>query len=512
MHTPLPTPQEMARWDSMAIHEFGLRGEILMENASRECLQVLKDRLGPLEGRTAVIFAGSGNNGGDAFALARHLSDEGVKLLVLHTRKQAAYQGESAYHLGLAQKRNLTLFHLPEYNLDFLNHADILVDGLLGTGFEGELRQSYRGWITHINRMAPHCFVLSIDIPSGLNGVTGRPCPTAVQADATVTFEEAKLGLLLPSARPYVGDLLVRRIGIPRFIQEDHPPSHFALTACCLDLIPDNPPDMHKGSAGHLLVVGGSTGLTGAPAFAALGALRAGAGLVTVACPGGLSTEIKAGWPEIMTLPLGGGREWTPDLLQELAPHLERFDALVLGPGLGRGEQAGRFVTALVQPSLPPLVLDADGLYWLAKDDRLCSRLPRQSVLTPHPGEMARILERSTREVQDDRFDAARALCRTHGGVTVLKGAGTVITAPDQPDLLCPLASPALAVGGTGDVLSGVIGRLLARGLSPLHAACVGVYWHGSAGLLVERDYPHRGNLTREIADALPLVLKETHT
>jgi ADP-dependent NAD(P)H-hydrate dehydratase / NAD(P)H-hydrate epimerase len=506
---PLPTPQEMALWDRLSIEEYSLREELLMENASREALHVLAGEAGPLHGKSVVLFAGPGNNGGDAFGLARHLANESARVLVLHTKPQKSYKGATAYHLGLAKAHDVPLVYLPRYNLDFLPQHDIIVDGLLGTGFSGVLREDCLDWVRAINRLGRQGFVLSLDIPSGLDGRTGEPGPEAVQAHATVTFEEAKLGLFMGRAPEYTGRLHIRRIGIPQAIKKDHPSSHVVLTSGVTAHLPPITREMHKGTAGHLLIVGGSRGLTGAPLLAGLGALRSGAGLVTVACPGGVALEIKAGFPDIMTMPLGNGTTWSGPCFDELEPHLDRFDAVVLGPGIGRQEGVSGFIGPFLRNCRLPLLVDADGLFWLARDKSLLDMLGPETVLTPHPGEMARLMDRATAEVQRDRPGVAREYAERIKGIVVLKGAGTIIAVRDRPTAISTFQAPTLAVGGSGDVLSGCIGSLLARGVEPYSAACLGVYWHGYCGSYLERTYPFRGNLAQEIAHGLPEALEE---
>jgi ADP-dependent NAD(P)H-hydrate dehydratase / NAD(P)H-hydrate epimerase len=511
LYQPLPTPAEMALWDRLSIEEYAIREELLMENAARESLHALSEAAGPLEGKSAVLFAGPGNNGGDAFALSRHLANEGARVLVLHAKPQKAYKGAAAYHLLLAKAHGVPLVFLPRYNLDFLPVHDIVVDGLLGTGFTGTLRQEYLDWVRAINRIGERSFVLSLDVPSGLDAGTGEPRPEAVAADATVTFEEAKLGLVIGGALDYTGRLLVRRIGIPRQVKKGHPPSHVGLNRDVITHFPLPERDLHKGTAGHVLIVGGSRGLTGAPVLAGLGALRSGAGMVTIACPGRIEPEIKAGHPDLMTLPLGDQEVWTKDCFTELEPRLERFDAVVIGPGLGRQDETLGFVRSVFgnSASMPPMLVDADGLYWLAMDGSLLSRLEPGTVLTPHPGEMGRLVGLSTEEVQAERSGMARDLAAKTGSVVVLKGAGTIVAQQRKQTAICPIQAPTLATGGSGDVLTGCIGSLLAKGVDPFDAACLGVYWHGFCGLYLEQTFPFRGNLAQEIAHGLPEALEE---
>ncbi|MDD4951890.1 MAG: NAD(P)H-hydrate dehydratase [Desulfovibrionaceae bacterium] len=506
---PLPTPAEMAAWDRMAVAQAGIRPEVLMENAGLSALAALEDEHGPVAGKSVLVFAGAGNNGGDAFVLARHLFERRARVRVLHTRPKKKYRGHTRHNLLLAQWSGLDLNLVDDKGSCDAAQPDIVVDGLLGTGLSRGLDPRHLNLIRAVNRLGERAFVLALDIPSGLSGLTGRPCPEAVRADLTATFGEIKLGLALPEAAPYVGRLRLGRIGIPGRIKDQNPPANWLITPEIMDLLPLPQALMHKGDAGRVLVVGGSQGLTGAAQLAALGALRAGSGLVTVACPAGLCAQVKAFVPEIMVLPLGPGGHWNTARLEELSGRLDRFDVVVAGPGLGRTGETGAFVRALAQNCPLPLLLDADALFHLAGDPELLKALPKNTVLTPHPGEMARLANTDTASVQAARLDAARDLAVGTGCVVALKGAGTIVADPEGRTRICPLAEPNLAVGGSGDVLSGVVGSLLARGLSALPATCLGVYWHALCGRLLKTDNPLRGNLAQEIAAALPAAAKE---
>lgn len=524
MFEPLPTPAEMAAWDQAATKDYGLKAELLMESAGACALEALREAYGPLAGARVLLLAGGGNNGGDAFVLARRLLDEGALPQVLHVKPKSAYRAQAASHLELARRAGVELKHLPAEraakSLETTPAPDILVDALLGTGFTGELSPDYAALINAMNRLGKTAFVLALDIPSGLCGNTGLPKPVAVRAALTVAFHAAKLGTALPQAAPWVGALKARRIGIPQAAMLAAPAGQLLMTDKLLELLKAPVADLHKGKAGHVLVIGGSEGLTGAAQLCGLGALRAGAGLVTLACPRGVLAEVKAGMPDLMALPLGAGAQWTPECLEELLPHLSRFDAVVIGPGLGRGPGAAEFLAQffrafaqhfsvdLGKAWAPPCIVDADALYHLAQSPKLMAELPKNAVLTPHPGEMARILGMGMGELQADRPAAARRFTQTHTQVLALKGAGTLV---GQNGLLhlCPIAAPNLAVGGSGDVLAGVLAACLARGMAPLAATCLGVYWHARCGTLLEHEFPARGNLPTEIAHTLPFVLKE---
>ncbi len=504
----LPTPEEMARWDQLTMKEFGLSGTILMENASRAALYALRKEFGSLRDSSVMVFAGPGNNGGDAFALARHLFNLGARVLILHAKPQTKYTHDPAYHLKLAVAMGIPCYYLPEYEFDALPRIDLVVDGLFGTGFQDMLRPAAQNWIKSINKLGRSSFVLSLDIPSGLNGTTGEPMPVAVKANLTVTFEEAKLGLFLPPAKEHVGKLVTSKIGIPRHIKQNNPASHIALAPDLVRLLPEPAATMHKGEAGHLLVLGGSPGLTGAPMLAARAAFRSGAGLVSIACPKALTVSYGA-FPEVMTIGLGDGENWSAACFDALQPHLSRFSAVVFGPGLGRTAGAEEFLERYTRDPHRQTLYDADALFLLAKRPELLKRLGPDAVLTPHPGEMAGFFGVTPREINLARARFAREFSFGHKVNLVLKGAASIVAGHQDPVAISPFCAPNLAIAGSGDVLSGVIGSLLARNLPPLTAAQIGVYWHGYAGTLLAGDFPDRGNTPFEIAEHLPTALKE---
>ena len=503
---PLPTPAEIAAWDAASVAECGMSFLALMENASREAMHALLGEIGDVRDKTVLLLAGPGNNGGDAVALARHLAGRGAKVRIALARPRGRYKGAAGYNARLAAKLELPM--LPLAKVDWRDVPDIIVDGLLGTGFSGELRPEFVRVVEAVNALADRAYVFALDIPSGLSGETGRPLPVAVRARATVAFEAAKTGLVTAEAAPYVGRLLVREIGIPPVVKERHPCRAFRIAPRIVEALGPVSPVLHKGSAGRVVVVGGSRGLTGAPLLAALGALRSGAGLVSVACPGAAEVALKAGFPDVMTMPMGAGGHFTPAEAEAVREFCRGADAVALGPGLGRHEETGAFLEALL-PLPCRLVLDADGLYFLAGRPGLAAKLPPETVITPHPGEASRLLGRDIATLEADRLGSARELAAKYGCLAVLKGPATVVAAPDGTAAVSPVIAPNLAVGGSGDVLSGLTAALLAGPHTLLLAACLAVYWHGLGGARLAAAYPRRGNLASEIADMLPRAITE---
>ena len=503
---PLPTPAEIAGWDAASVAECGMSFLALMENASREAMHALVGEVGDVRGLRVLLLAGPGNNGGDAVALARHLDGLGARVTIALVRGRGHYKGAAGFNARLAARLGLPM--LPLTRIDWSQAPDILVDGLLGTGFSGQLRPELLQVVEAVNRLAGRSYIFSLDIPSGLSGLTGQPSPQAVTADATVTFEAAKIGLVAPRAAPSVGKLLVRQIGIPRRVRENHPCRAWRITPRILRALPAVAPLLHKGGAGRVVVVGGSRGLTGAPLLAGLGALRAGAGLVSVACPGAVEIALKAGHPDVMTLPVGTGGHFTAADAGAVRDFVSGAHAVALGPGLGRHADTAGFLDALL-PLPCRLVLDADALYFLANEPQLKEKIGPDTIITPHPGEAARLLGTDIAGVEADRMAAARALAATYGCTAVLKGPATIVAAPDGTAAVSPVVAPNLAVGGSGDVLTGLAAAVFRAPLSPLLAACLAVYWHGLAGARLAASYPRRGNLASEIADMLPRACTE---
>lgn len=533
---PLPTPEEMKEWDASAMTDFLIPETVLMENASREAFHVLAALLEPE--RRILVLMGGGNNGGDGAALARHLADAGHRVLVCHATPLDALAETSGRHALIARKAGVpfaplallsaTGLAVPPEHKAAAQTPHVIIDALLGTGFVGPLRERELQIIRFINRMAesvPSITVVSLDVPSGLDALNGTPRPEAVRADHTVTFEAAKTGLAFSHARQFTGKVHIRRIGIPTAVRKLVPASFYALCPKA-KAWPKTNAAMHKGDAGRVLVLGGSSGMTGAPVLAALGALRAGAGLVTAACPGQLEPLLHQGFSEIMTLPLGTVAAWGNALLPDCVKavtDLPAGSAVVVGPGMGRGAGVRNIVAALIEEKYrPPLVLDADALFPLAAGGEsgepvlspLLGRLREDDCITPHPGEAARILGTSTEDVQAARVQALFAMTGATKATVVLKGAGTLIGRTGGPVFIAPFMTPSLAVGGSGDVLSGIAAAFLSRarasmpmtGLNALHAVCLAVHVHGKAGELLDADHPNRGILAREIADAVPRV------
>ncbi len=474
MFSPLPTPIEMSGWDKAAINETGIRGDILMENAGREAVSTLLSEYGSVKNKTVLILSGSGNNGGDGFVIGRQLADLGADVLILHTAPKNKYKGEASYHLKLAIKSGVQLKHFRAVDKINLPESDIIIDCLLGTGFNNELRPFAKGVVEAVNKVRKRSFIFAIDVPSGLNALNGKAQPIAIIAHTTVTFEAAKVGLILPEAKQFTGKLIVRNIGIPNKVKNNHPVSHYLINDSIYEQLPSLTPTMHKGTSGHVLIIGGSIGLTGALQLAGLAALRAGVGLATLACPAGLASQVKAYMPELMTIGLGCGDHWDDQAVKDLIPLLNNYDAIAIGPGLGRTEGAMNIVEAMISAGHPPAVFDADALYALSRRSHLLISIAENSIFTPHPGEMGRLINKTIAEIESSRIETAHKYAISKKVILVLKGAGTIIGCTDGKTIISPISAPNLAAAGSGDILSGFTGALLARGIPAMQSACLG--------------------------------------
>lgn len=512
---PLLTADEMRLLDARTISGIGLPGAVLMETAGRGVFRWLQecygDRLGM--GPTAVV-CGKGNNGGDGFVVARSLQNLGLPVTAFLLDRRDAVQGDAAIHLKAYLASGGTLVEVDEAAKDAPPHAlrsaPVIVDAVLGTGLSDEVRGLPARAIAWIGSCdAP---VVSVDLPSGVSSDTGKICGIAVRADLTVTFAYPKRGHYLFPGGALTGRLEVVEIGIPPSLLDSVSPGLLLVERGDCEGLLERPLDSHKGIYGHVVAFGGSPGKEGAPGLAAAAALRAGAGLSTVAAPAGVCRYAASRYPlEVMTVPLpepsSEETEWREELWFAATEARELADALVLGPGMGTGDGAAGFLRRALAEAKTPLVLDADALNLLSADPSTWRSPSAGAVLTPHPGEAARLLGATTAAVQEDRVGAARTLADRFGSTVVLKGAHTLVAAPDAPVSLIREGNPGMATAGSGDVLSGVIGAFLARGLDSLDAARLGVYVHGMAGDLAGRELGWEGMTAGDVLASLPKAL-----
>lgn len=502
---------EMRGLDSRAIGEYGIPGVVLMENAGRATVEAIRRWRGQLAGLTVAILVGPGNNGGDGLVIARHLHQAGARVVLVALVRPETFRGDAAINWGIVRKIGLKV--IPAASEEEVLacqgefcRADLLVDAIFGTGLKRAVEGHFATMIALMNRSGRP--IVAVDIPSGLDSDGGQPLGSCVRADLTVTYGLAKPGQFIHPGAGYAGRLEVVDIGIPPEIVHDAGIKTELLEASeVARLLPSRDLSSHKGTFGHLLILAGSQGKTGAALLAANGALRSGVGLVSLGVPQLLNPIFEASLLEAMTVPLASDYFLGSDDYAAIARAMHGKDALVLGPGLGTEPETVELVVRLYREVSVPMVVDADGLNSLG--DTLPAGVQGARVLTPHPGEMARLTGLGTREIQADRLAVAAAYAQEKGVVLLLKGAATVIAAPDGRIAINPTGNPGMATGGMGDVLSGVIGALLAQGLAPWDAACVGAFVHGLAADRLARTRGRVGFLASEVAAEVAVAFAE---
>lgn len=508
----IATVEQMQLCDRLTSEEYGLPGLELMENAGRGTVAAMIRHFGLLAEMKVLIFIGPGNNGGDGLVIARLLLVQGARPQVVSLVPLEKLQGDAAKNLTLVRQLAVPLVTcLAEDDLPLVERlaaeSDLLVDAIFGTGLRREITGIFAAVIRCLNAGARP--VVAVDIPSGLAGDSGLPQGVSVRAQLTCTYGLPKFAQVEPPGKEQVGRLEVIDIGIPAAVVE-----RVGVTAEWLDhvflqpLIPDRAAVSHKGTFGHLLVLAGSVGKGGAAVLCGLGAARSGAGLVTIAAPRMLNTMLQAALPEAMTEVLSFSQHCLSDTdYEQLLAAAQGKEAVAVGPGLGTAEETGQVVRRLYRELRQPMVVDADGLNLLVGELAVAPAGPR--IFTPHPGEMARLTGLATLEIQNKRRAVAADFAKRHGVYLVLKGAATVIAAPDGRLAVNATGNPGMAAGGMGDVLTGLIGGLLAQGMAPWEASCLGVYVHGLAADRIVRAGRPFGFLASELAAEIPAAFQE---
>jgi ADP-dependent NAD(P)H-hydrate dehydratase / NAD(P)H-hydrate epimerase len=501
------TSAQMRAIDARAAEEFGIPTLLLMEHAGLRVVEAARALLAGLRGAKVTILAGRGNNGGDGFAVARHLSNEGYAVHVLVAGALDGARGDAAVNLEITRRSGIPVDSVTSTPVPSLT-GDLIVDALLGTGIRGPATGVTAALIDAIN--ASGLPVLSVDVPSGLDADSGRAEGPCVRAQRTVTLALPKVGLLFQPGRSLAGEITVGDIGMPRrLLEQAEATAQVTEPADVRRRLPERPPDAHKGTFGRAFVLAGSVGMTGAAALATEAVLRAGAGLAFLGCPASLNELLEAKLTEAITVPLPETetRALAVAAWDTVREQMKRSQAVAIGPGLGRHPETAALVTRVLQECRAPLVVDADALNAVAP--ARAGTFPPHAVITPHPGEMARLWGTNTQEVQSNRLETAERAAGQWGCVVVFKGAPTVIAAPDGALWLNPTGTPGMASGGTGDVLTGLITGLLAQGLAPMDAAIAAVYVHGAAGEQAADRLGAAGMLASDLLREVPGVLRD---
>ena len=509
------TAKEMRNIDSQTINEVGIPGVVLMENAGLGVVRAI-ERDFPLPTFSKIaIFVGKGNNGGDGLVIARYLANKGYKVTTYLLAEPDKFIGDALVNLRVSQNIGLHIEYilsndqLGEKKAN-ISQNNLIIDAIFGTGLSGAVRGFASNVIDYLN--STEIPIIAVDLPSGLDSDTGKTEGSCIKAVMTVTMALPKRGLLLYPGAKFVGKLEVADIGIPQSVIDSQNLSTILIQpSCALKLLPERPRDGHKGLFGRVLVIAGSVGLTGASAMASLSALRVGAGLVTLGTPESLNPIMEVKLTEVMTLPLPETSHQTLSIraYDKIMQMVAGVDVVAIGPGLSRNPETIELVQKLCKDVNIPKVIDADGLNALAEDKNCLSELGGQTVLTPHPGEMARLTGKTISDIQSNRINIAVDFAKEYGVILVLKGVPTVIAEPNGEAYLNTTGNPGMASGGTGDVLTGTIAGFIAQGLDAKGSAILGVYIHGLAGDLASMDKGEAGLIAGDLIDFLPKAIRK---
>lgn len=503
--------EEMQAVDRFTIDTLGLPGRVLMENAGRATFEIIRQHWQPLSGKRAAIFCGKGNNGGDGFVVARLLSEAGVLCDTFLLGSSQDLRGDAAANFTLLTTLGYRVQSLRTVDeMPALSGVDFVIDALLGTGVRGSLTGLLAEVVSRLNQSGRP--ILSVDLPTGMNADTGAVEGPCIRAALTVTFGARKTGLLFSPAREFAGELHVADIGFPA--------SAFQHAACntywlaperIKKWLPQRPPDAFKNRVGQILTIAGSAGFGGAARLTATAALRAGAGLVVLAAPQSLLASLEAATAEVIKLPLPEqDGKIAPGVFELLAERLSWADVIAIGPGLGVAFGTGELVRKILATSEKTVVLDADGLNVLAGDVNAIRSSRASLILTPHPGELSRLLAVAKNEISNDAIAVARQAAQELGQILVLKGAPSLLALPTQEVLINSTGNAGMATAGSGDVLTGLIAGLAGQGLEPAAAAGLGVFLHGLAGDLACEELGMWSMLAGDILQHVPQAFLRT--
>ena len=510
------TPSEAKAMDQRAIEEYSIPGIVLMENAALKTVDIIREKyIKDCCPGKVIVLVGGGNNGGDGMAIARHLMLSGIDVELFIFSSEDRITGDAKTNLNILKKLKAAIKWVEDRDdlimLDReLKGAFLVIDSLFGTGLYRDIEGIQYEAIKMVN--SHNVPVVAVDIPSGIHGENGHVMGIAIKATDTVTFGYPKRGHVLFPGREYTGNLHVVPISLPSDSAELE--GVFGFTLGDMEVaraLKARPSDGHKGIFGHVAVIAGSTGMTGAACLTSMAALRAGAGLVTLGVPASLNPILENKLTEVMTIPLEdeGTGYLVSRSIDRIKKLIEGKDVLAIGPGWGKNCDGLEILRNILGKFSISIVIDADALNHISKDIELLSKHEGPVIITPHPGEMARLTKKSTEEVVRFPVDTAQKLARDFGIIVLLKGATSVVAHPDGKLYFNCSGNSGMATGGSGDVLTGVIASLIAQGYSPYDAAVYGCYVHGRAGDYAKERLGEAGMLAGDILEMLPLVLKD---
>ena len=502
--------QQMQQCDRDAINGYGISESVLMENAGVQVVESMDEYFGDGVPELIAVMCGKGNNGGDGFVVARHLYAAGSAVRAYVFASVVDLKGAAAEKHSIAEKFGIEIVEVPDIESWEKHSSDIagfdcIVDALFGTGITGPLRGHFGSVVEAVNDA--DSIVVSVDLPSGLSADSGEVLGPAVEADFTVALAAPKLCHIFPPASEFIGELSVADIGIPRAVIDAVESTLELITPEeCARLLKPRAADTHKGTYGRVLIIAGAPGMAGAGALAARGSLRGGSGLVTVGTPDSVSGLIASLVVEAMVRPHASDGDGRLALAAKvgLLALAESADVIAVGPGIGTSEETQQLVREIVVESPVPVVLDADGLNAFAGNPEALREIGPPCILTPHPGELARLLSMSTAEVQADRLAAVRLLAARSGSIVVLKGYRSLVCEPGGGVAINPTGNPGMATGGSGDVLTGLLAALIGQGLELFSAARLGTFLHGEAGDIAAERVGETSLIASDIIEALP--------
>lgn len=500
------TAEEMRNIDRRTIQKIGIPGIVLMENAGAKTASLIKKILNGVRGKNIMVFCGRGNNGGDGMVVARHLINSGANLRIFLTAKKEDLKGDPLTNLQILEKMGVEIKPISTIEeITPFPQTHLVIDALLGTGIKGQVRGFVAEVIDFINQYrAP---VLSVDLPSGLNSDTGSYEGTCVKADYTLTMALLKRGLLIPPGRELAGEVRVVDISMPQVaIDEEDVKTSLVEQDDVRQMLPQRPSETHKNRCGKVFILAGSVGMTGAATLASMAVLRSGAGVAILGIPQSLNPPLEEKLTEVMTKPLPETEMQTISLRawKEVQNLMDWAHVLAIGPGLSTQEETKELVLKMVENLNKPAVIDADGLNALAGRAETLQKAKADVVLTPHFGELSRLVEIPIEEISKNRIEVARHWASQLGVILVLKGSPTVIGDPNSNIYINPTGNAGMATAGAGDVLTGTIAGLMAQGAPPLEAAIAGVYLHGLAGDLAREELGEKGLIAGDIVEYLP--------
>ncbi len=505
--------REMREIDRGAIKELGIPGVVLMENAGQSVVSAMEDFFGLENVRKVTVVCGKGNNGGDGFVVSRCLTNQKINVDTYIVGDISSFAGDAKRNLdiikglGLKPKVLRNRSDLRKLRLS-LSDSDIVVDAIFGTGFSGRISGIGEKVVKEMNQSGLN--IVSVDTPSGVDSNNGNISGEAVKADLTVTMGLPKTGQFLYPARHYVGELYVADIGFPEQVIEDVDPCGTLVDDEMLRrFIPWRPPNLHKGAFGRLLIVAGSTGMTGAAAMSATSALRAGAGLVYLVIPEHLNSILETKCTETITIPVPQTIDGSISLnaYKEIMDLVSKVDVMAIGPGMSQNQETMGLVRRIVKNAEIPILIDADGINALVGYTEILKKRKRPTIITPHPGEMSRLINISAEEIERNKIGISKKYASRWGVILVLKGAPTIISEQGGAFWLNPNVNSGLATAGSGDVLTGLIIGFLAQRTTPLAAAVSGVYIHSCAGEILKEKMGEHSIIAGDLIDVIPSAI-----